>query len=95
MVTAGAFSSGVCFIPSWRANAICSFNVITLPFCEYKSVRQQLIDTYKAANVPVSDVFAQSFNIEDLDYWIKNEPAYGANAVYLIDDSNHLEALIG
>jgi len=64
--------------------------VVTMPFNGYRldDYRQQLIDTYKAANVPASDVFAQSFNIEDLDYWIKNEPAYGANAVYLIDDSN-------
>ncbi|MEL0618979.1 glycerophosphodiester phosphodiesterase family protein [Psychrobacter proteolyticus] len=64
--------------------------VVTMPFNGYRldDYRQQLIDTYKAANVPASDVFAQTFNIEDLDYWIKNEPAYGANAVYLIDDSN-------
>jgi len=63
---------------------------VTMPFNDYRldDYRQQLIDTYKAADVPASDVFAQSFNIEDLDYWIKNEPAYGANAVYLIDDSN-------
>jgi len=63
---------------------------VTMPFNGYRldDYRQQLIETYKAAGVPANDVFAQSFNIEDLDYWIKNEPAYGANAVYLIDDSN-------
>ncbi|MBH0005804.1 glycerophosphodiester phosphodiesterase family protein [Psychrobacter sp. SWN149] len=63
---------------------------VTMPFNGYRldDYRQQLIETYKAAGVPANDVFPQSFNIEDLDYWIKNEPAYGANAVYLIDDSN-------
>ena len=63
---------------------------VTMPFNGYRldDYRQQLIETYKAAGVPANDVFAQSFNIEDLDYWIKNEPDYGANAVYLIDDSN-------
>lgn len=44
---------------------------------------QQMIDEYKAAGVPASDVFAQSFNLADVAYWIKNEPAFGAQAVYL------------
>ena len=44
---------------------------------------QQLIDEYKAAGVPASDVFAQSFNLDDVLYWIKKEPAFGNQAVYL------------
>ncbi len=44
---------------------------------------QQLIDEYKAAGVPASDVFAQSFNLDDVVYWIANEPEFGAQAVYL------------
>lgn len=64
--------------------------VVTMPFNGYSldAYRQQLIDTYKAAGVSASDVYPQSFNIEDVEYWIKNEPAFGANAVYLMDDSN-------
>jgi glycerophosphoryl diester phosphodiesterase len=46
---------------------------------------QKLIDEYKAAGVPASDVWAQSFNLEDVLYWIENEPEFGAQAVYLID----------
>ncbi|MPV86944.1 glycerophosphodiester phosphodiesterase family protein [Ostreibacterium oceani] len=46
---------------------------------------QQLIDEYIAARVPASDVFAQSFNIEDVKYWIKNAPEFGKQAVYLDD----------
>lgn len=44
---------------------------------------QQLIDEYKAAGVSPSDVFAQSFNLEDVLYWIENEPEFGKQAVYL------------
>ncbi len=44
---------------------------------------QQLIDEYKAAGVPPSDVFAQSFNLDDVLYWIENEPEFGKQAVYL------------
>ncbi len=44
---------------------------------------QQLINEYKAANVPASHVWAQSFNIDDVKYWIDNEPAFGEQAVYL------------
>lgn len=46
---------------------------------------QKMIDEYKAAGVPASDVWAQSFNLADVLYWIENEPAFGAQAVYLDD----------
>ena len=32
-----------------------------------------------------SDVFAQSFNLADILYWVKTEPAFAAQAVYLED----------
>lgn len=35
--------------------------------------------------MPPEDVWAQSFNIEDVLYWIQNEPAFGMQAVYLDD----------
>ena len=68
--------------------------VVTMPFHGYSldQYRQQLIDTYKAAGVPASDVYPQSFNIADIEYWLKNDPDFGANAVYLIDDSNETAA---
>jgi glycerophosphoryl diester phosphodiesterase len=44
---------------------------------------QKLIDEYKAAGIPPEDVFAQSFNLDDVLYWIKNEPEFGKQAVYL------------
>lgn len=44
---------------------------------------QQMIDEYKAARVQPEMVFAQSFNLDDVLYWIENEPAFGAQGVYL------------
>jgi glycerophosphoryl diester phosphodiesterase len=46
---------------------------------------QQMIDEYKAAGVRPSEVFAQSFLIDDIRYWIANEPKFGKQAVYLDD----------
>lgn len=44
---------------------------------------QQMIDEYKNAGVKPSQVFAQSFNLDDVLYWIENEPRFGRQAVYL------------
>lgn len=46
---------------------------------------QQMIDEYKAARVPARHVWAQSFDIRDVRYWIANAPAFGRQAVYLDD----------
>lgn len=46
---------------------------------------QKLVDEYKAAGVPASDVWLQSFDLSDIVYWIENEPEFGAQAVYLDD----------
>ncbi|TQV75482.1 glycerophosphodiester phosphodiesterase [Aliikangiella marina] len=44
---------------------------------------QQMIDEYKEAGVPARKVYPQSFNLDDVKYWIKNEPRFGKKAVYL------------
>ena len=44
---------------------------------------QQLIDEYRDARIPPSQVFPQSFNLADVRYWIDHEPSYGRQAVYL------------
>lgn len=46
---------------------------------------QQLINEYRAAGVSPRDVWPQSFDIQDVRYWISKEPAYGKQAVYLDD----------
>ena len=44
---------------------------------------QQLINEYKAAGVKPRNVWAQSFNLEDVLYWIENTPRFGKQAVFL------------
>ena len=46
-----------------------------------------MINDYKAADISPRRVWAQSFNIDDVLYWIKNERDFGKQAVYL-DDAN-------
>ena len=46
---------------------------------------QQMIDEYKKMGVPARKVWAQSFNLDDVLYWIENEPHFGMQAVYLDD----------
>ncbi|MFZ1430439.1 MAG: glycerophosphodiester phosphodiesterase family protein [Geminicoccaceae bacterium] len=53
---------------------------------------QQMIDEYKAAGVAPGDVFAQSFNLADIKYWLAQDPEFGAQAVYL-DDRDEMAAL--
>ncbi len=53
---------------------------------------QQMINEYKTARVSSWDVWAQSFNLDDVLYWINKEPAFGRQAVYL-DDANELKEL--
>jgi glycerophosphoryl diester phosphodiesterase len=43
----------------------------------------QMLAAYKAAGIPASDVFAQSFSLKDILYWVKTEPEFAKQAVYL------------
>ncbi len=47
-----------------------------------------------APNLRPKDVFAQSFNLGDILYWIQHEPRFGKQAVYL-DDANTPSELPG
>lgn len=44
---------------------------------------QQMIDEYKAAGIHPRRVFAQSFNLNDVLYWLAHEPRFGQQAVFL------------
>ena len=58
---------------------------VAMPFDGFtqEAYAQKMLDEYKAALVPPSQVFAQSFNKNDILYWIKAEPAFGKQAVFL------------
>lgn len=60
---------------------------VAMPFNGFSQTdfAQKMIDEYKAAGVPASDVFPQSFDKNDILYWIAREPAFGKQAVYLDD----------
>jgi glycerophosphoryl diester phosphodiesterase len=62
---------------------------VAMPFEGFSQQQyaQKMIDEYKAAGVHPSRVFPQSFNKDDVLYWVKHEPAFGRQAVYL-DDAN-------
>lgn len=63
--------------------------VVDMPFEGFtqQAYAQKMIDEYKAAGIPPSDVWPQSFELDDILYWIKAEPEFGKQAVYL-DDSD-------
>ncbi len=44
---------------------------------------QQMINEYKALHIRPKNVYAQSFNLNDIRYWLENEPDFGQQAVYL------------
>jgi glycerophosphoryl diester phosphodiesterase len=44
---------------------------------------QKMIEEYKEAGIPSEDVYPQSFNLNDVLYWIENEPKFGKQAVFL------------
>ncbi len=69
---------------------------VTMPFEGFtqQAYAQKMIDEYKAANVSPRRVWAQSFDKNDVLYWIANEPAFGKQAVYL-DDANTVADLPG
>lgn len=44
---------------------------------------QQMINEYKEMGVPARKVWPQSFNYDDILYWIENEPRFAMQAVFL------------
>jgi len=59
--------------------------VVPMPYLGFtqEQYAQALINDYKEAGISPSDVFPQSFNLQDVMYWIKNEPEFGKQAIYL------------
>lgn len=44
---------------------------------------EQLVQEYKSADIAPEDVYLQSFNLDDVLYWIEKHPEFGKQAVYL------------
>jgi glycerophosphoryl diester phosphodiesterase len=71
---------GARFVPELKAPEV------PMPFegdFTQQKYAQAMLDEYKTAGIDPKHVFAQSFSYEDILYWIKAEPAFGAQAVFL------------
>jgi glycerophosphoryl diester phosphodiesterase len=71
---------GLKFTPELKAPSV------TMPFdgdYTQEKYAQQMIDEYKAARIAPRRVFAQSFGLPDVLYWLASEPAFGKQAVFL------------
>lgn len=70
---------GVKMIPELKAPEV------PMPFEGFsqEAYAQKLIDEYEAAGVPPQHVYPQSFNLQDILYWIRHEPEFGRQAVFL------------
>jgi glycerophosphoryl diester phosphodiesterase len=75
------FSSlGTKFTPELKAPSV------PMPFqgtYTQEAYAQQLVDEYTAAGISPRQVFAQSFNLADVRYWLEHEPEFGKQAVFL------------
>ena len=63
-------------------------NLAGTPLGDQEGYAARLIQEYIEAGVDPNRVWAQSFNEEDVYFWIDNYPEYGAQAVYLDDSYN-------
>ena len=72
---------GVKVTPELKSTAV------AMPFNGFtqEMYAQKLVDELKAAGISASDTYLQSFDLNDVKYWIKNNPSFGKQAVYLDD----------
>ncbi len=78
-------SLGARFTPELKGpNRNAKLQVETV-FGSQEGYAQAMIDDYKEARISPRHVWAQSFNRNDVLYWIEHEPRFGKQAVYLDD----------
>ncbi|CAA9892150.1 Glycerophosphoryl diester phosphodiesterase [Candidatus Methylobacter favarea] len=60
---------------------------VEMPFNGFtqQAYAQKMLNEYKMAGVKAKNVYPQSFNLEDVRYWLANEPEFGSQAVFLED----------
>lgn len=73
---------GVKHTPELKAGNAAHINQV---FGSQAAYAQAMINEFRMAHVDPRDVYAQSFNLADVTYWVTHEPAYGRQAVYLDD----------
>ncbi|HED18389.1 MAG TPA: glycerophosphodiester phosphodiesterase, partial [Gammaproteobacteria bacterium] len=71
---------GVKFTPELKTPSV------SMPFQDdytQQDYAQQMLDEYTAAGVAPEDVYAQSFNLDDVKFWLQEDPRFGRQAVWL------------
>jgi len=61
---------------------------VTMPFRDgftQQHYARQMIEEYRAAGIPASRVWPQSFALADIELWLHEYPEFGAQAIYLDD----------
>lgn len=58
---------------------------VTMPFDGFsqQDYARKMLGEYQAANVPAANVFLQSFNRDDVLFWITENPSFGEQSVFL------------
>jgi len=68
--------------------------VVAMPFDGFtqEAYAQKMIDEFVQAGVPAQDVFAQSFQLQDILYWVRRAEPFSRQAVFL-DEARNRAAL--
>ncbi|MFT4908303.1 MAG: glycerophosphoryl diester phosphodiesterase [Oleispira sp.] len=58
---------------------------VSMPFDGFsqQDYARKMLSEYQAANIPAANVFLQSFNRDDVLFWITENPSFGEQAVFL------------
>lgn len=58
---------------------------VSMPFNGFsqQDYAQKMLDEYRDLGVNSQDVYPQSFNLEDVKYWLNNHPEFANNSIYL------------
>ena len=65
---------------------------VEMPFegdYEQRDYARQLLEAYRGAGIPPERVFFQSFDPEDIRYWLEVASEYGAQAILLVGEDPH------
>ena len=59
--------------------------VVDMPYLDFskEDYAQMLIDEYREIGIPPEDVFVQSFQLSDVEYWLDKNPNFGQQAILL------------
>jgi glycerophosphoryl diester phosphodiesterase len=64
---------------------------VAMPFngMSQQDYAQKILDEYRQMGVPAEHVFVQSFNLDDIKYWINTNPDFAKQSVYLDGRDNN------